>query len=88
MDEVKSRMQEVQMGATLSGNEAAKVSQIYTVQETQEESFNKVIGMIVERLQEGDSLEQAVEKHYDLCDYDFMQELKRSASDPKVHFKP
>ena len=35
MDTIKSRMQEVQMGATLSGKEMGKVSQMYSVQETQ-----------------------------------------------------
>jgi hypothetical protein len=70
------------MGATLAGKELGKVSQIYTVQDTKEESFLKIIGMFVERLQDGDMLEQAVSQHYDLCDYDFMQELKKRAEDP------
>ena len=34
MEQIKARMQEVQMGATLSGKEMGKVSQMYTVQET------------------------------------------------------
>ena len=34
MEQVKARMQEVQMGATLSGKEMGKVSQMFTVQET------------------------------------------------------
>ena len=38
--------------------------------------------MFQERLMDGDTLEQAVERHYDLCDYDFMQLLKAKADGP------
>merc|ERR1711871_1028307 len=82
MEQVKARMQEVQMGATLSGKEMGKVSQMFTVQETKDETFDKIISMFQERLMDGDTLEQAVERHYDLCDYDFMQLLKAKADGP------
>ena len=38
--------------------------------------------MFTERLMNGDTLEQAVEHHYELCDYDFMQSLKVKADSP------
>ena len=38
--------------------------------------------MFSERLTNGDTLEQAVEYHYDLCDYDFMQLLKAKTDGP------
>lgn len=82
MDTIKARMQEVQMGATLSGKEMGKVSQMFTVQETKDQTFKKIISMFTERLMNGDTLEQAVEHHYDLCDYDFMQSLKVKADSP------
>ena len=47
-----------------------------------DDTFSKIISMFNERLNEGDSLEQAVERHYDLCDYDFMQLLKVKANAP------
>ena len=48
----------------------------------QDQTFKKIISMFSERLTNGDTLEQAVEYHYDLCDYDFMQLLKAKTDWP------
>ena len=78
MEQVKLRMQEVQMGAPVK--EASKVASTFTVQEDKMATFNKVINMFKERLSTGMSIPEAVTNLYDLCDYAFMEILKSEES--------
>jgi len=74
MDQMKLRMQEVQMGAPVK--EVSKIASTFTVQEDKMQTFNKVISMFKERLSTGMSIGEAVNNLYDLCDYTFMEILK------------
>lgn len=78
MEQVKLRMQEVQMGAPVK--EASKIASTFAVQEDKMSTFNKVISLFRERLSTGMSLEDAVMNLYDLCDYTFMENLKSEES--------
>jgi len=76
MEQVKLRMQEVQMGTGLNKNEVGKAATSFVVQEDSMSTFMKIITIFRETLADGATLSDAVLRHYDLCDYKFMETLK------------
>ena len=78
MDQVKQRMQEVQLGAEIEKKGGEEVAKSFTVQQDKRDSFK----LILERflgLPNQEALIAAVEANYDLCDLQFMEMLKSEA---------
>ena len=72
IDQVRQRMQEVQMGGEVAGQgKIAEKFGVFTVKEDKKDTFQGILRRFTEK-PEGYSLEQAVEENYDLCDYEFM----------------
>lgn len=77
LDQVKQRMKEVQSGQVIIDEAGRPVNQFgaFNVGQDKKDSFQSIL----KRFQvttETYSLEDAVEEHYDLCDYEFMGMLK------------
>ncbi len=80
MDQVKRKMQEVQMGSTGEKNEDKSESKIklpeFTVKIDKKETFMNVL----QRFQDKPvsmTLEECISLNYDLCDYEFLDMLKK-----------
>ena len=77
LDQVKKRMQEVQAGQVIIDEAGRPVNQFgaFAVANDKKDSFQNVLKRF-QTTSETYSLEDAVEEHYDLCDYEFMGMLK------------
>jgi len=78
IDQVKQRMQEVQAGQALAEQADGKVADrfgVFQVKEEKKDTFKTILKRFTD-LPEGMTLEEAVDKNYDLCDYEFMGMLK------------
>ena len=76
IDQVRQRMQEVQMGQSLEPDgKVADRFGVFQVKEQKDETFKAILRRFTE-LPDGMTLEEAVDKNYDLCDYEFMGMLK------------
>ena len=72
IDQVRQRMQEVQMGGEVSAQgKVAEKFGVFSVKEDKKDTFQGILRRFTE-MPEGYSLEQSVEENYDLCDYEFM----------------
>jgi len=79
MEQVKQRMQEVQMGTSIDNKtEGKKVNKAFTVQKEKMDSFKQILSRFT-GLSDEQALEEAVQANYDLCDKDFMEMLKAEA---------
>jgi hypothetical protein len=79
IEQVKQRMQEVQMGTSIDNKtEGKKVNKAFTVQKEKMDSFKQILSRFTGLIDE-QALEEAVQANYDLCDKDFMEMLKAEA---------
>ena len=78
MEQVKQRMQEVQMGAEVSTKSGGKEQKAFTVQKDKKDSFQSILRRFT-GLADEEAVEQAVQANYELCDMEFMEMLKSEA---------
>ena len=78
MEQVKQRMQEVQMGAEVSSKSGGKEQKAFTVQKDKKDSFQSILRRFT-GLADEEAVEQAVQANYELCDMEFMEMLKSEA---------
>jgi hypothetical protein len=77
LDQVKQRMKEVQSGQVIIDEAGRPVNQFgaFNVGQDKKDSFQSILKRF-QVVTDTYSLEDAVEEHYDLCDYEFMGMLK------------
>ena len=78
MDQVKQRMQEVQMGTEVAPSSAKSGAKAFTVQKDKQDSFKQILSRFV-GLVDDQAVEDAVRSNYELCDKDFLEMLKSEA---------
>lgn len=78
MDQVKKKMQEVQMGALADEKKEATPAKAFQVQTDKMETFKTILSRF-QGFDTPEDLEAAVNTNYELCDYEFMEMLKSEA---------
>jgi len=78
MDQVKQRMQEVQMGNEVAPSSVKSGAKAFTVQKDKQDSFKQILSRFV-GLVDAQAVEDAVRANYELCDKDFLEMLKSEA---------
>lgn len=80
MDQIRTRMQEVQMGAAIDPTgQVVKKKEEFAVQADPKETFQVIMKKFYACFDSGMDIPAAVEENYDLCDYTFMNMLKEEA---------
>lgn len=88
MNQIKEKMQEIQMGGNKNSNDdikgagksdkAASIAS-FSVKQDKKDTFENILKRF-QNLPEGTTLAKAVELNYELCDYEFMDALKKEAA--------
>jgi len=77
IDQLKQRMQEVQMGSEMAAQESKKSPMSFSVQADKKASFQKILERFLGLTDA--ALVEAVKFNYELCDYEFMEMLAAEA---------
>lgn len=79
MDQVKQRMQEVQMGTELNSPQSSTVNKAFSVQKDKKDSFQLILQRFV-GLADQQAVMEAVEANYELCDMEFLEMLQSESN--------